>query len=278
LDQLGNLAPNLALCWCSDDTDASPGTHFQQPLVTQCAQSTQYGVGVHVGSTLTTASASHVNLINGAQACDVFWQIGSSATLGTSSVFRGNILALTSISVNDSVTIDGRALARNGAVTLINDTISAAHCASGTGTSSGGSGSGGSGSGGSGSGGSGSTGSGSTGSGSTGSGGHNGTAVLATVPRSVARAGTSRCERGFRATVTGLLIRKVVFSLGSRVIATRSKSPFEALVTAAGGIRTLTAHVTFTDGTPAARLHLKIRACAAAKRHVVPTRPPQFTG
>src|SRR5579863_5716172 len=85
-----------------------------------------------VGSTLTTASASHVNLINGAQACNVFWQIGSSATLGTSSVFTGDILALTSISINDGVTVNGRALARNGAVTLIDDTISAAHCASGT--------------------------------------------------------------------------------------------------------------------------------------------------
>jgi ice-binding like protein len=84
------------------------------------------------GSTLTTASASQVNLVNGAQACNVFWQIGSSATLGTASVFAGNILALTSISVNDGVTVQGRALARNGAVTLINDTITAAHCALGT--------------------------------------------------------------------------------------------------------------------------------------------------
>jgi hypothetical protein len=80
------------------------------------------------GSTLTTASASRVNLINGAQPCNVFWQVGSSATLGTSSVFAGNILALTSISVNDGVTVRGRTLARNGAVTLINDTITAAHC------------------------------------------------------------------------------------------------------------------------------------------------------
>ncbi|CAM5667238.1 hypothetical protein SBADM41S_09108 [Streptomyces badius] len=46
---------------------------------------------------LTTASASRVNLINGAQPCNVFWQIGSSATLGTDSTFIGNILALTSI-------------------------------------------------------------------------------------------------------------------------------------------------------------------------------------
>jgi hypothetical protein len=83
------------------------------------------------GSTLTTASGSEVNLVNGAQACNVFWQIGSSATLGTGSGFAGNILALTSISVNDGVTVKGRALARNGAVTLINDTITAAHCALG---------------------------------------------------------------------------------------------------------------------------------------------------
>ena len=51
------------------------------------------------GSTLTTASASRVRLVNGAQACNVFWQVGSSATLGTSTAFAGNILALTSISM-----------------------------------------------------------------------------------------------------------------------------------------------------------------------------------
>ncbi len=90
------------------------------------------------GSTLTTAPGSHVNLINGARPCNVSWQIGSSATLGTSSVFAGNILALTSISVNDGVTLNGRALARNGAVTMINDTITAAQCATGGGTTGGG--------------------------------------------------------------------------------------------------------------------------------------------
>ena len=79
-------------------------------------------------STLTTASGSSVSLINGAQECNVFWQIGSSATLGTGSVFVGNILALTSISLADSVTVHGRALARNGSVTLINDTFTAPLC------------------------------------------------------------------------------------------------------------------------------------------------------
>jgi hypothetical protein len=76
-------------------------------------------------STLITASASNVVLINGAQASNVFWVVGSSATLGTSSTLQGNILALTSITVTTGTTIDGRALARNGAVTLDTDTINA---------------------------------------------------------------------------------------------------------------------------------------------------------
>ena len=80
-------------------------------------------------STLITASGSTVTLVNGAQACNVFWQVGSSATLGTGSVFAGNILALTSISVTNSVLVRGRALARNGAVTLDNDTFTDASCA-----------------------------------------------------------------------------------------------------------------------------------------------------
>ena len=81
------------------------------------------------GSTLTTASASRVVLINGAQSCNVYWQVGSSATLGTGSTFRGSIIALTSITVTTGVTIDGRVLARNGAVTLDSDTITTSACA-----------------------------------------------------------------------------------------------------------------------------------------------------
>jgi Ice-binding-like len=82
------------------------------------------------GSTLTTASASRVNLVNGAQACNVFWQVGSSATLGTASTFRGTILALTSITVTTGATVDGRVLARNAAVTLDTNTITRSRCAS----------------------------------------------------------------------------------------------------------------------------------------------------
>jgi hypothetical protein len=81
------------------------------------------------GSTLTTGSASNVVLINGAQACNIYWQVGSSATLGTGSTFRGTILALTSITVTTGVTVQGRVLARNGAVTLDTDTITRAKCA-----------------------------------------------------------------------------------------------------------------------------------------------------
>lgn len=96
------------------------------------------------GSTLITASGSSVVLIGGAQACNVFWQIGSSATLGTNSTFRGNILALTSGTLNTGASVDGRVLARNGAVTLDDNVITTARCA----TSSGGGGTGGGGTGG----------------------------------------------------------------------------------------------------------------------------------
>ncbi len=67
-----------------------------------------------VGSTLTTSTSANIALIGGAQAKNVWWQVGSSATLGTSTTFRGNILALTSITLEGSVTMIGRALARNG--------------------------------------------------------------------------------------------------------------------------------------------------------------------
>src|SRR5688500_6257871 len=80
-------------------------------------------------STLITSSSSVVNLINGAQACNVYWQIGSSATLGTNSTFVGTILALTSITANTDATIQGRLLARNGAVTLDDNTIIRPTCA-----------------------------------------------------------------------------------------------------------------------------------------------------
>ena len=79
-------------------------------------------------SDLITASSSIVRFINGGQPCNVFWQVTSSATLGSGSSFVGTILALTSITMNSGATLDGRALARNGDVTLIDDTITKSTC------------------------------------------------------------------------------------------------------------------------------------------------------
>lgn len=79
-------------------------------------------------SDLVTASGSVVQLINDAQSCNVFWQVSSSATLGTGSTFVGTIMALTSITVTSDVTVYGRVLARNGAVTLDSDTITSSIC------------------------------------------------------------------------------------------------------------------------------------------------------
>jgi len=91
-----------------------------------------------IGSSLTTGSASSVIFINsltGKPMTDpnIFWQVGSSATLGTSTAFAGNVLALTSITLNTSASITcGSALARNGAVTLQGNTITS--CGGGTST------------------------------------------------------------------------------------------------------------------------------------------------
>lgn len=88
-------------------------------------------------SDLVTASSSTVRFIHGGQACNVFWQVTSSATLGSGSTFAGTIMALTSITMANGVTLHGRALARNGKVTLINDTITRATCSSSSGSGSG---------------------------------------------------------------------------------------------------------------------------------------------
>ncbi|WST42291.1 ice-binding family protein [Streptomyces sp. NBC_01167] len=76
-----------------------------------------------IGSTLTTATASQVLLINGATARNVIWLIGSSATLGTDTDFAGRVLAQTSITVNAGVTVNGQVLAIDGTVTLDTNTI-----------------------------------------------------------------------------------------------------------------------------------------------------------
>lgn len=83
------------------------------------------------GTGLTVGPGSTVSLVNGAQACNVFWRV-DTATINTTAVFKGNILALTSITVANGANIEGRLLARNGNVTLISDTITRAVCAATT--------------------------------------------------------------------------------------------------------------------------------------------------
>jgi hypothetical protein len=81
-----------------------------------------------MSSTLITSPGSTVSLINGANACSVEWQVSSNATIDVGTTFVGNILALTSIGLNSGATLAGRALARNGAVTLSANNISFAAC------------------------------------------------------------------------------------------------------------------------------------------------------
>jgi hypothetical protein len=100
-----------------------------------------------VGSSLLTASGSRVLLTNGASPCNVFWQVGSSATLGTSTAFVGTIMAMTSATLTTGATLEGRVQARAGAVTLDNNRITASDCKTtpaGTGVGGGSGGAGGS--------------------------------------------------------------------------------------------------------------------------------------
>jgi Ice-binding-like len=230
-----------------------------------------------IGSTLTTASASSVVLVNGASPCNVYWQIGSSATLGTTTAFQGNVMALASISLNNGATVIGRALARNGAVTLINNVLDNSRCTTG------------------------STGPGTPGGGTVPGGGTAPgapespaarsarlatEAAQASNPKSTTtrngstslqRTPHATCTSGFRATVHGKLIKRVVFSLDGKKIQSQAKRPYVVFVRALPGAHNVTARVTFKDATRAKTLALGYRACAEAvlKPH---SGPSVFTG
>jgi len=224
-----------------------------------------------IGSALTTESASSVNLINGASACNVFWKVGTSADLGTTTKFVGNLMALESISVKNAATVEGRLLARSGAVTLINDVLTAPFCPvvtpdtppSGTppsGTPTAGTGTG-------------------TGSGQEKPGNKNRVPVLERKNGSaiVVRAPHNGCTAGFRATVRGRMIERVAFRLDGDAIGSRTNSPFQISVRAAPGSHQVSARVTFKDATKAKTMRLPYRACAAALLAPQPG-PSQFTG
>ena len=98
-----------------------PGVYCQTTAPTLTGTLTLNGSGIYIfqiGSTLVTASGARVVLIGGAQPCQVFWQVSSSATIATSTTFIGTIMALDSIAMQTGATLNGRALARNAAVTL----------------------------------------------------------------------------------------------------------------------------------------------------------------
>lgn len=98
-----------------------PGVYCQTTSPTITGILTLNGAGVYIfqiGSTLTTATGARVRLVGGAQPCEIFWQVSSSATLAVNTSFVGNIMALTTITMQTGATLEGRALARNGAVNL----------------------------------------------------------------------------------------------------------------------------------------------------------------
>lgn len=78
---------------------------------------------IQIASTLTTTAGRKVILKGGASAANIFWQVGSSATFGTTSVFKGTVMATQSITFNTGATLDGRAFARTGAVTFAGNTV-----------------------------------------------------------------------------------------------------------------------------------------------------------
>ncbi|WP_371502904.1 ice-binding family protein [Kitasatospora sp. NBC_00374] len=143
-------AYNNAAGQASDFTLTSPGDLGGQTLVpgvytaassinltgtlTLDAQGDPNAVWVfQVGSTLITAPSSNVLLVNGAAPCNVYWQVGSSATLDTNTAFVGTIMTLASVGLNTGASLDGRALAQTaGSVTLDTNRITRPSCATGT--------------------------------------------------------------------------------------------------------------------------------------------------
>ena len=238
-----------------------------------------------IAAELTTAPGSSVVLVNDASPCNVFWQVGSSATLDTTTAFQGNLMALTSISLNNGASVIGRVLARNGQISLINNVLDGSQCGADTTSPPGETSPGETSSGDTSSGEASSAGDQTIGAGQAASPGRTGNRAprsarrngRATIRRTPNRASTPACASGFHATVRGHLIKRVVFSLDGRRIDSQVRSPFRLSVRAAPGRHTVRARVTFTDATRAKTMTVPYRACAAAVLH--PRRgPSSFTG
>ncbi len=111
--------------------DASESLLLSSGSVTLNAEGDPNAVFIfQIGSTLITSANTDVSLVGGAQACNVFWEVGSSATLGSGTHFVGTIMAGDSITANTGATIHGRLLAQTAAVTLEDNTITTSTCAS----------------------------------------------------------------------------------------------------------------------------------------------------
>jgi hypothetical protein len=211
-----------------------------------------------------------------ASACNVYWQVGSSATLGTGTAFRGNVMADQSITLDNGTSLIGRALARIGQVSLDDNVIDASACGAGTSTPPPSDGS--------------APGDGSTPGGSAPGGSAPGPDTTDQAPpgsrsRVPTRKGTAKlrrsprdsCRDGFSARVRGKKIARVVFRMDGRRIASRRGSPFRVRVRARSGRHTIRARVTFKDATRAKTLKFSYRGCAA--QVLRPRRgPSQFTG
>lgn len=231
-----------------------------------------------IGAELTTESASSVVLANGASACNVYWQVGSSAAIGTTTQFVGSLMALTSISLNNGATVEGRMLARNGQVSLINNVLTAPTCASGSTPPP-----------------SSESPSGPEETASPGTVGPVATTVASSGPQAagpgnranrrqsrkgravVKRTARRACTAGFAVRVRGRMIRRVVFRLDGKRVANRSRSGFAMRVRATPGAHRVRIRITFKDATRARTVTLPYRACAAAL--LQPRRgPSSFTG
>jgi hypothetical protein len=232
-----------------------------------------------VGSSLTMMSGSRVALVNGANPCNVFWQVGAETSIGTGSNFVGTLMTGTEVTDDGGSTIDGRLMSNTDAVNLNNTTIIRSPCLTGGTGGTGGSG---------GSGGTGGTG------GSTPTSGAGNQAPPGSRSATPTRAGTARlrrppritrsrrpgppCTDGFTATVTGRMIRRVVFSLDGKRIGTRNRPAWRQFVKASAGRKhVISARVGFKDATHSKTLKFRYRACAA---QVLRPRqgPSQFTG
>ena len=222
-----------------------------------------------IGSQLTTESASSVLLVNGASPCNVYWQVGSSADIGTTTSFQGTLMALTSISLKDGATVLGRMLARNGQVSLIDNVLTRPLCATGSTTPPSDETPGGPGA------------VSPSAPGTTGSAAAPGSGSSTTTGRALpgrrasaprpSRHGTALvrpapredCTAGFRVAVRGKMIRRVVFSLDRRSIGARTGAPFAMSMRAAPGVHKVRVRITFKDATRAKTVTLPYEACAA---------------